>query len=132
MSVSAELETRTVTNALSVPYAAVTTRPPKPASGATNAAPASAGTNAPSTNTDAETKKTGDAVKPAEVVFVVDGERVKQVPVKIGITDGNHWEITAGLTEGQKIVSGSYKAVNKELEDGKAITQNGRPEPESK
>jgi HlyD family secretion protein len=132
MSVSAEVETRTVTNALSVPYAAVTTRPPKSSPGATNAAPASASTNAPTTNTDAETKKSRDDAKPAEVVFVVDGERVKQVPVKIGITDGNHWEITAGLTEGQKMVSGSYKAVNKELEDGKAITQNGRPEPESK
>jgi len=127
MSVSTEIETRQATNALSVPYAAVTTRLPKVDSGktsGTNGTPAVTATNS----------ATGDkkAPKQKEVVFVVEGDVVKMVPVKIGITDGNHWEIIEGLSEGQEFVSGSYKAVNKELEDGKKINKNGAATPEKK
>jgi HlyD family secretion protein len=127
MSVNTEIETRYRTNALVVPIAAVTTRPPKPPSSGTNA-PSSGTTNTMvSTNRTSETndvpsaKKSKETAKPIEVVFVVDGDKVKQVPVKIGISDEDYYEIVEGLTEGQEIVTGNYKAVNKELEDGKKI-----------
>ena len=55
------------------------------------------------------------------MVFVVEGDKVKMVPVKIGISDDNYWEITEGLGEGQEVVSGGFKAINRELEDGKKI-----------
>jgi HlyD family secretion protein len=55
------------------------------------------------------------------VVFVVDGDHAKMVPVKIGISDDTHWEITEGLTEGQEVVSGGFKAITRELEDGTMI-----------
>jgi HlyD family secretion protein len=128
MSVSTEIESRYVTNALTVPYAAVTTRMPKPdaGKGGTNAPATAIATNAASaTNAITADKKSKDAPKQIEVVFLVEGDTVKMVPVKIGITDGNHWEITSGLSEGQEFVSGSYKAVNKDLEDGKKITKGG-------
>ncbi len=129
MSVSTEIESRYVTNALTVPYAAVATRLPKMGFGknsGTNVSSTVAKTNsATATNTAAADKKSKDAPKQAEVVFTLDGDSVKMTPVKIGITDGNHWEITEGLSEGQEFVSGSYKAVSKELEDGKAITKEG-------
>lgn len=125
MSVSTEIESRYVTNALTVPYAAVTTRMPKLDFG-TNANSATTKPNSsPATNAVAVDKKSKDAPKQIEVIFAVEGDHVKTVPVKIGISDGNHWEITEGLTEGQEFVSGSYKAVNKELEDGKKITKGG-------
>jgi HlyD family secretion protein len=107
MSVSAEIETRYRTNALAVPLASVTTRAPKPAAGTNSVA--------------ATDKKTKDFSKPSEVVFVVDGSRVKSAPVKIGICDENYWEITEGLTEGQEIVSGGYRAISRDLSDGKKI-----------
>jgi HlyD family secretion protein len=120
MSVSAEIETRHATNALSVPYAAVTTRLPKLEDGATS------GTNdSPATILSNPESGEKTPVKQSEVIFVVEGDQVKMVPVKIGITDGTHWEILEGLNEGQEFVSGSYKAVNKELEDGKKITKTG-------
>lgn len=128
MSVSTEIESRYVTNALTVPYAAVTTRMPKPeaSKGGTNTTASAIATNsAPATNAITADKKSKDAPKQIEVVFLVEGDTVKMVPVKIGITDGNHWEITSGLSEGQEFVSGSYKAVNKDLEDGKKITKGG-------
>jgi len=127
MSVNTEIETRYRTNTLVVPIAAVTTRPPKLAGSGTNA-PAGSPTNSiVSTNHPSETndspsgRKSKETAKPIEVVFVVDGDKAKQVPVKMGISDADYYEIVEGLTEGQEIVTGNYKAVNKELEDGKKI-----------
>jgi HlyD family secretion protein len=139
MSVNTEIETRYRTNALTVPIAAVTTRPPKPAKTSTNS-PAVAGTNAVvatnspvatnvsanatnATNVAKPDKKSKEATKPVEVVFAVDGDKAKQVPVKIGISDADYYEIAEGLTDGQEIVIGNYKAVSKELQDGKKITK---------
>ena len=59
--------------------------------------------------------------KPIEVVFVVDNGKVKQVPVKRGISDETTVEIINGLSDTDEVVSGSYKAINRELEDGSTI-----------
>ena len=145
MSVSTEIETRYRTNVLTVPMASVTTRPPKPPakkdnpgkntakSGATNAAPSApaSATNgalsATGTNNPASDKKSKEGPKTIEVVFVTDGDHVKMVPVKIGICDNDYWEISEGLTEGQEVVSGGYRAISKDLEDGKKI-KRGTPD----
>src|SRR5215831_8533645 len=140
MSVTAEIETRARTNALTVPFASVTTRIPKDKdkkNGAKTAAAAnpphtitaSAKTNSPPkpgspTATEGTNTAKGDKkkeAKPIEVVFVVEGDHVKMVPVKIGISDDTHMEIIEGLTEGQEVVSAGYKAISRELDDGKKI-----------
>jgi HlyD family secretion protein len=157
MSVTSEIETCYRTNALTVPFASVTTRPPKDkekekkgdkkmaalkdppgtnstktgtnalsvtTNSATTTNVAVLGTNTPAadgTNVAKADKKAKDAVKAIEVVFVVDGDHAKMVPVKIGISDDNYWEITEGLSEGQEVVSGSFRAITRELEDGKKI-----------
>ena len=48
----------------------------------------------------------------------------KKVPVKIGISDDNFWEITDGLKEGDEIVVGGFKAIGRDLDDGKKIVKN--------
>jgi len=58
-----------------------------------------------------------------EVVFVVENNLAKQAPVKTGISDDNNIEILSGLKEGQKVVSGSYKALSKILKDGSAVKE---------
>ena len=130
MSVTAEIETEYRTNALTVPLASVTTRPmnpelkadpPKP--GGTNV-PASAATDTnivAGTNVLASALKARESLKPTDVVFVVEGDHVKTVPVKIGICDDNYWEIADGLTNGEEIVSGGYRAVGRDLKDGSKI-----------
>jgi HlyD family secretion protein len=138
MSVTAEIETRYRTNALTVPLASVTTRPPKPAekkAGATNnvstATNAVASTNnvgastniVSPTNAFAADKKKDSSARLSEVVFAVEGDHVKMATVKIGVCDDNYWEITDGLTEGQEIVIGGYKAISKDLADGKKIVK---------
>jgi HlyD family secretion protein len=55
------------------------------------------------------------------VVFVMEGDHVKMVPVKIGISDDNYWEITDGLKAGQEVVSGGFRAITRELEDGSKV-----------
>lgn len=108
MSVSAEIETRARQNVIAVPIQSVTTRLPK--AGAAPATPPA--------------KSTGP-IKPVEVVFVREGDHVKMVPVKTGISDSDYYEITEGLTEGQEIVTGGYKAISKDLEDGKKVQFSG-------
>ncbi len=129
MSVTAEIETRYRTNVLVVPLASVTTRAPKPADKKDKTAKEtakSADTNTlaaanPPTNSTTGDAKTKESSKLKEVVFVVDGDHVKMATVKRGIGDDNYWEITDGLKEGQEIVIGGYRAVGRDLEDGKKI-----------
>ena len=131
MSVSATIETSYRTNALTVPLASVTTRPPTPKKSDSKLDPPKAsGTNsvantnlatAASTNAAATNAKGKDAGKPVDVVFVVKGDQVEAVPVKIGICDDTYWEITDGLTNGEEIVSGGYRAISRDLNDGAKI-----------
>jgi HlyD family secretion protein len=134
MSVTAEIETRSRTNVVTVPIQSVATRVPKQnatnnISGKTNAVQVASATNDSansSTNQfgSSERKKSDEPAKPIEVVFVVEGDHVKSVPVKRGIYDDNFVEITQGLKEGDEIVVGPYKALNRDLEDGTKILAN--------
>lgn len=137
MSVTAEIETRSRTNALAVPIASVTTRMPKPedkkatnnvvraSSGTSNsvASPESAATNSIS-KLD---KKAKEGPKLLEVVFIKDGDKAKMVPVKIGICDDDYWEVVEGLKEGQEVISGGFRAISRDLEDGKRVRVGSPP-----
>jgi HlyD family secretion protein len=121
MSCTAEIETRYRTNCLTVPIASVTTRLPKNKrkSSETNDVE-SAETTAPGLSQ----RKSREAAKPMEVVFAVDGEHVKMIPVKIGISDDSYWEVLDGVKEGQEVVSGSFHAISRELDDGKKVKKS--------
>jgi HlyD family secretion protein len=124
MSVSADIETEYRTNVLTVPLASVTTRSPKQPK--KNNLSKTGGTNAVAssnvaTNSVALDKKSKESSRMLDVVFVVDGNHVKAEPVKIGICDDNYWEITDGLTNGEEIISGGYRAISRDLDDGKKI-----------
>ena len=114
MSVTSEIETRYRTNVLSVPIQSVTTRL-KPQ--ATNTI---ADVKPPTASEDSAKSKSAESLI-EEVVFVVNGDRVEKRLVKRGISDDNYTEILEGLQEGEEIVSGGYKAISKDLEDGKLI-----------
>ncbi|MBI5773559.1 MAG: efflux RND transporter periplasmic adaptor subunit [Verrucomicrobia bacterium] len=110
MSVTAEIETRQRTNVLAVPLQSVTTRMPKTAEG---------------NSADNPNAKKNEANKPVEVVFLAVGEQAKMAAVKRGINDDNYVEILDGLKEGQSVVSGNYRAINRDLEDGIKIKSGG-------
>jgi HlyD family secretion protein len=103
MSVTADIETEKRYNVIAVPIQAVTVRSMKKSSGGKN----------PESNYEKNTKD--DMV---EVVFVVKDGVAKAVPVKRGISGETYVEIVDGLKGDEEIVVGSFKAINRELEDG--------------
>ncbi len=124
MSVTAEVETRFRTNVLAVPIQSVTTRLPKKSDGDKKSASDGQRTSTASLTNSVKSgndNKAGNAPKPIEVVFLLEGDHVKMTPVKRGISDDAYVEITEGLRQDQEVVSGGYKAINRELEDGKRV-----------
>jgi HlyD family secretion protein len=94
---------------------------------ATNALALNA-SNAPSisaTNAGRSDRKGRESAKPVEVVFLLDGDHAKMVPVKIGISDDSRWEIVEGLKDGDEVISGGYRAISRDLEDGKKVKKGG-------
>lgn len=108
MTASADIQTRTRENVLSVPLNAVTTREREKGKEGDNV---DAGTNADSGD---------DAVD--EVVFVLQKDnKVKKVKVRTAIQDLNYIEIVDGLTEGDEVITGPYNTVSKTLKDGTLV-----------
>ncbi len=56
-----------------------------------------------------------------EVVFVIDDGKVNAKQVKTGIQSETHIEILDGLSEGSEIVTGSYRAISKDLQNGSPV-----------
>lgn len=112
MSVSAQIETRFQPDAITVPIQSVTTRlPPEE-----EASPSDEGDAG-----GAKEAKTTPLRKPVEVVFVVEEGVARAVPVERGISDDTYVEIVRGLEEGQRVVTGDYQAINRQLEEGKSV-----------
>ncbi|MBC7449046.1 MAG: efflux RND transporter periplasmic adaptor subunit [Hymenobacteraceae bacterium] len=111
MTASVDIITDRKDRALAVPLTAVTTRTPDQIAGRK---PTPKDPTRPKTGTDdADAARAKEELK--EIVFVVDNGEVKAVEVKTGISDFDHIEITSGLKEGQKVVSGPFRAVSKTL-----------------
>jgi HlyD family secretion protein len=122
MSASADIQTRTHANVLSVPINAVTTREKgtekvvkdkndnngdKPADGP------------PEDNT---TNKQKSADELDEVVFILQPDKkVKKVVVRTDIQDINSIEILSGLKEGDMVITGPYGTVSKILKTGDVV-----------
>lgn len=130
MSVTAEVETRYRTNVLTVPIQSVTTRLPKGGVDDKQKKTVKKDDDEDMPEKKPGLKKQDEANKPVEVVFVTGSDTVKMLKVKRGISNDEYVEITEGLTEGQEAVSGTYKAINRELEEGKQIKRDNRPRSE--
>jgi HlyD family secretion protein len=112
MSQTATIETETKNNVLVVPIQSVTTRSANKDMGKME------GGDQDQMMAANDSKMKQKAEKPAEVVFIVDNSSAKTVNVKRGISDDTYTEIVSGIEEGKEVVSGSYKAINRELENG--------------
>lgn len=82
LSASAEIAVAARPNVLSVPVLALTTR-----------------------------TAVGGRARPTEGVFVVRDGAVTFVPVRVGITGEQHFEVRSGLREGDRVVAGPYEAI---------------------
>lgn len=117
MTASVDIITDRKENILSVPIAAVTTR-----SGQVQ----KAGDGNVENTANNESQKSSDPVK--EVVFIEKESKAKLQNVTTGISDFENIEVTSGLTEGQRIISGPFSAVSKKLNEGDLIIDAAKKE----
>ena len=107
MSATADIQTKTSINVLSVPINAVTTRD--------KGEMVKKEIKSDETDVNAKAPSLDDL---DVVVFIIGADgKVKKTQVKIGIQDINYIEITEGLKEGDEVVTGPYDIVSKTLKD---------------
>lgn len=117
MSATVDILTETRENVISVPISAVTTRIKKEGGGTEEVKDETAN----SEDTSSDNENAVDRDEKQEVVFVVNGDRVKKAEVKTGIQDNTSIEILDGIKEGDEVVIAPYNAINRTLKDSMQI-----------
>jgi len=96
MSASVEIQTKKVSDVLTIPIQAVSTR-----------------------------SESGDTLKTAkdmeEVVFTIDSAKVVKKPVKTGIQDESYIQVLSGLNNNQEVIIAPFRTVNKKLKGGEEV-----------
>ncbi|MBZ0201167.1 MAG: efflux RND transporter periplasmic adaptor subunit, partial [Ignavibacteriaceae bacterium] len=106
MSCTSDIETETKSMVLAVPIQSVTARdeemmkPEKSSDDDEEMAPA---------------KKDTEKKEVQEIVFIIENGKAKSVKVKTGISNDNYIEVQSGLSGGEEVISGSYRAISREL-----------------
>jgi HlyD family secretion protein len=115
MTASADVFTKTNENALSVPIEAVVVRTVDQL------------VMEGESRKEAESRYTADRDGFVEIVFCIEGGKAIAKQVKTGIQSDELIEILDGLKESDEVVTGSYRAISKDLQNGAAVTINNEP-----
>jgi len=130
MSANADVETKTVENAVAVPIQSVTVRTKDNAKTVDQVATDREKKTTESKGEGAATAVNAVQQKQADkadrdnlqrVVFVRSGDTVKMVKVETGIQDTSVIEIKSGLKAGDEVVSGSFGVITRTLKDGMKV-----------
>lgn len=120
MSATADIQTRTHKNVLSVSINAVTTREKNDTSMLTTKEKP-ADKEDPSTKNTAQLSATAEDI--VEVVFILlPDNTVKRVEIKTDIQDMKYIEVLSGLKAGDEVITGPYTVVSKLLRNGMKVT----------
>lgn len=129
MSGTVDIRSNTVYDVVSVPIQAVTVRDfAKDTSNSGNEA------QADSASSDTAGTDSGNNNRHAvqedfrRVVFLNDNGIAKRVEVQTGISNNTHIQILSGLEAGDEIVTGSYRVLSRELENGDPIQVTNNPQ----
>jgi HlyD family secretion protein len=112
MSATVDIQTTVANNVLTIPIQSVTTRQD---------------TTEKKEIARREETNNQDEIKPKsnqpiqEIVFVLEDGKAKVRNVKTGIQDNTSIEIIEGLKEGEKVISGPYRAISRTLKDGEDV-----------
>lgn len=119
MSATADIQTKTERNVLSVPLAAVTTRDKK---GDIVSAEKNTSTSSDKGAASTEEKAATNADDIDEVVFVLGADgKVKKVKVKTAIQDLNYIQVISGLQGNEEVITGPYTLLSKTLKEGDKV-----------
>lgn len=108
MSANVDIQTDYITNALSVPITAVTTR-------------------TDTTNVNSKNKSSdegNDTTKDEEeftLVFIRNGTNAEVRVVELGIQDDEYYQILSGISKEDEVIVGPYNAISKLLENGTEV-----------
>ncbi len=124
MSGTVDVFTQTIDAAIAVPIQAVTVRDfnkledDEPGEG--DEAAETEGSETPASNADPDSVSSNSRNKDEEdlrrVVFLMVDEHAKMVEVETGISDDTHIVVLSGVSEGETVVTGPYRAVSRTLE----------------
>ncbi len=81
---------------------------------------------------DAEKAFKADKDGFVEIVFCIESGKAVAKQVKTGIQSDDLIEIIEGVNEGEEVVTGSYRAISKDLNNGAVVTINNEIKPDSK
>ncbi len=115
MSATVDIQTQKAYNTISVPIQAVTAREETRSR----------------KNDDEEQEKeeeTTTTTRQKEYVFLYKDGKAVQAEVKSGIQDNQYIQILEGLSEGQEVITGPYRLVSRELNDGDQVIKVQRQE----
>ncbi|MFQ6674048.1 MAG: efflux RND transporter periplasmic adaptor subunit [Fidelibacterota bacterium] len=146
MSATVNIITEVKSDVLAIPIQTLTVRPetPAPSRGKGKRSRRRRGSGDRANRQDGDERK---RQKMVEVVFVVSDTAVgrgdnpsrRKVPkgakfaeqrrVRVGLSSESHYEVLSGLREGEKIVTGSYKAISRELQQNSPISEKGSDRP---
>lgn len=116
MSANVDIRTNTVYNVVSVPIQAVTVR-----DFSQDIARADTTTN---NGSRSSARNRNEDFR--RVVFVNDEGTARRIEVTTGISDNSHMQIMSGLEAGSEVVTGSYRILSRELNDGDNIVVSNR------
>ena len=116
MSCTADVEVNKKNNVLAVPIQSVTTREEEMMT-----PPVQSDNDKPENLTNTKENKGLKKNKPKEIIFVIENGIAKKKEVKTGISDDSYIEIIEGLSDNDEVVKGSFKAINKDLDDGSKV-----------
>jgi len=125
MSATADIQTQTAPNVVAVPIQSVTVRDVSGLSAEDlekkkeKEAKDRSGNDLEVSAEAADARRDRDKLQ--RVVFVRNGNKVKQVKVETGISDNATIEIKSGVHAGDEVVSGTYAAISRTLKDGSEI-----------
>ncbi len=114
MTASADIIVETRDSTLCVPIQCVTVRTPE------QLAPKGKKGDALAEG-DSTHQYTADKDGFVPVVFIIEDGNARAVQVETGIQSETHIEILSGISEGDKVVSGSYRAISQRLGNGMAV-----------
>ena len=115
MTATAEVMTKTEDRALSVPIQSVAVRSIDQLA------------RKGEKRSDAEKRYKADKDGFAEIVFCIEGSKAIAKQVKTGIQSETLIQILDGLKEGDEVVTGSYRAISKDLVNGAMVTISKEP-----